>query len=145
MNQSIGEYGFGSAVHLFIVNISRYKGRAIRHQNDWASLILIDQRYATTRIQSKLPQCVFYISFSRLMVFDRRWAIQLDPKHFIRFENLGRWLTEAGRFLRSSPIHQRTVRFVNKSRPHTSKCEVSCTPSPWREVDVRNVFEFVIE
>jgi len=31
-------------------------GRAIRHRNDWASLILIDQRYSTNRIQNKLPK-----------------------------------------------------------------------------------------
>ncbi|TIC06905.1 DNA repair helicase [Wallemia mellicola] len=30
-------------------------GRAIRHQNDWAGLILIDKRFATSQIQNKLP------------------------------------------------------------------------------------------
>ncbi|KAF7297812.1 Chl1 helicase [Mycena kentingensis (nom. inval.)] len=30
-------------------------GRAIRHQNDWASLILLDKRYASTAIRKKLP------------------------------------------------------------------------------------------
>jgi hypothetical protein len=30
-------------------------GRAIRHRADWAALILIDQRYGTPRIRSKLP------------------------------------------------------------------------------------------
>ncbi|KAG8738501.1 ATP-dependent DNA helicase chl1 [Ceratobasidium sp. 414] len=30
-------------------------GRAIRHRADWAALILIDQRYGTLRIRSKLP------------------------------------------------------------------------------------------
>ncbi|KAF8333493.1 DNA repair helicase [Cantharellus anzutake] len=33
-------------------------GRAIRHKNDWASLILIDQRYSTSRIQNKLPNWI---------------------------------------------------------------------------------------
>lgn len=30
-------------------------GRAIRHREDYASIILIDRRYASTRIQAKLP------------------------------------------------------------------------------------------
>lgn len=30
-------------------------GRAIRHKNDYAAIIMIDRRYETTRIQGKLP------------------------------------------------------------------------------------------
>ncbi|KIJ17945.1 hypothetical protein PAXINDRAFT_72571, partial [Paxillus involutus ATCC 200175] len=33
-------------------------GRAIRHRMDWASLILIDQRYSSASIQSKLPSWI---------------------------------------------------------------------------------------
>ncbi|KAJ7069950.1 helicase C-terminal domain-containing protein [Mycena amicta] len=33
-------------------------GRAIRHQNDWASLILLDKRYASMSIRKKLPQWI---------------------------------------------------------------------------------------
>ncbi|OBZ69839.1 ATP-dependent RNA helicase CHL1 [Grifola frondosa] len=33
-------------------------GRAIRHQGDWASLVLIDGRYASTRIRNKLPKWI---------------------------------------------------------------------------------------
>jgi chromosome transmission fidelity protein 1 len=33
-------------------------GRAIRHKADWASLILIDQRYITSRIRRKLPEWI---------------------------------------------------------------------------------------
>lgn len=31
-------------------------GRAIRHQNDFAVVVLIDYRYSQTRIKSKLPK-----------------------------------------------------------------------------------------
>lgn len=30
-------------------------GRAIRHQNDWAGLVLVDKRFGTSQIQDKLP------------------------------------------------------------------------------------------
>jgi chromosome transmission fidelity protein 1 len=30
-------------------------GRAIRHVNDWACLVLLDRRYAQERIRAKLP------------------------------------------------------------------------------------------
>ncbi|KAJ6620765.1 helicase C-terminal domain-containing protein [Mycena sp. CBHHK59/15] len=33
-------------------------GRAIRHRGDWASLILLDKRYASTSIRSKLPKWI---------------------------------------------------------------------------------------
>ncbi|KAF9816792.1 hypothetical protein IEO21_03872 [Rhodonia placenta] len=33
-------------------------GRAIRHRGDWASLILIDGRYASSRIRNKLPKWI---------------------------------------------------------------------------------------
>ncbi|KAJ7644317.1 helicase C-terminal domain-containing protein [Roridomyces roridus] len=33
-------------------------GRAIRHKNDWASLILLDKRYASSSIREKLPKWI---------------------------------------------------------------------------------------
>ncbi|KAL5501633.1 CHL1 [Sanghuangporus vaninii] len=30
-------------------------GRAIRHQNDWSALILVDKRYSSQKVQAKLP------------------------------------------------------------------------------------------
>ncbi|GJE94647.1 DNA repair helicase [Phanerochaete sordida] len=33
-------------------------GRAIRHRGDWASLVLLDARYAAPRIQNKLPKWI---------------------------------------------------------------------------------------
>ncbi|KDR82649.1 hypothetical protein GALMADRAFT_57427 [Galerina marginata CBS 339.88] len=33
-------------------------GRAIRHRNDWASLLLLDRRYETTSIRNKLPKWI---------------------------------------------------------------------------------------
>ncbi|KAF7299172.1 Chl1 helicase [Mycena indigotica] len=41
-------------------------GRAIRHQNDWASLILLDKRYGSPSIRKKLPQWIG----GRLLVSD---------------------------------------------------------------------------
>ena len=34
------------------------EGRAIRHQKDWASLVLVDNRYSLPRIQHKLPSWI---------------------------------------------------------------------------------------
>lgn len=36
-------------------SVNQAIGRAIRHKNDWASILLFDARYAEDRIQSKLP------------------------------------------------------------------------------------------
>lgn len=33
-------------------------GRAIRHQNDWAALVLLDERYGSTRVRAKLPKWI---------------------------------------------------------------------------------------
>lgn len=39
-------------------NNYNYIGRAIRHQNDWAALVLVDMRYASTQIRNKLPKWI---------------------------------------------------------------------------------------
>lgn len=33
-------------------------GRAIRHQNDYASILLVDRRYQTPRIKNKIPKWI---------------------------------------------------------------------------------------
>lgn len=33
-------------------------GRAIRHATDYATILLVDRRYATQRIRSKLPKWI---------------------------------------------------------------------------------------
>ena len=33
-------------------------GRAIRHKDDWAAFILVDCRYSTKRVRSKLPHWI---------------------------------------------------------------------------------------
>lgn len=43
-----------------------FVGRAIRHKNDWAALILLDRRYASSAIRKKLPKWIG----SRLFVPD---------------------------------------------------------------------------
>ncbi|XP_006462645.1 histidine phosphotransfer protein [Agaricus bisporus var. bisporus H97] len=39
-------------------SVNQSIGRAIRHKGDWASLILLDQRYASSAIRMKLPQWI---------------------------------------------------------------------------------------
>lgn len=41
--------------NLALRSVNQSIGRAIRHANDYAAIILIDQRYSTERIQKKLP------------------------------------------------------------------------------------------
>ncbi len=33
-------------------------GRAIRHKNDWSMLVLVDTRYQSEKIHSKLPRWI---------------------------------------------------------------------------------------
>lgn len=54
VNQSIGEFGR----NLNSSWANDCEGRAIRHRHDWAALILIDERYSSSRIRSKLPSWI---------------------------------------------------------------------------------------
>ncbi|KAF8488344.1 helicase C-terminal domain-containing protein [Gautieria morchelliformis] len=44
--------------NLCMKSVNQSIGRAIRHQNDYASLILVDSRYASPRISAKLPKWI---------------------------------------------------------------------------------------
>lgn len=58
VNQSIGEYRFLFSI-LSLTRLSdKFKGRAIRHRGDWASLLLVDRRYSTPSIRNKLPKWI---------------------------------------------------------------------------------------
>lgn len=53
VNQSIGSREVG--LPTFSVHLVRFLlGRAIRHRNDWATLIFLDRRYKSRTIQNKL-------------------------------------------------------------------------------------------
>jgi chromosome transmission fidelity protein 1 len=54
VNQSIGE----SAQVDSSCELNRHIGRAIRHREDWASLILLDKRYGSASIRAKLPKWI---------------------------------------------------------------------------------------
>ena len=76
VNQSIGK----SAIVAQRAQGSRHAGRAIRHRGDWASLVLLDSRYASPRIRDKLP----------------KWI----GKHVTVAETFGEAVKEMGRFYR---------------------------------------------
>ena len=40
------------------MSYSRHSGRAIRHKGDWAALVLLDKRYASSSIRGKLPKWI---------------------------------------------------------------------------------------
>lgn len=50
-----GKAGRDHAENLCMRSVNQAIGRAIRHKNDWASILLFDGRYAHERIQTKLP------------------------------------------------------------------------------------------
>ena len=55
VNQSIGERCSSKQVVGLPLAL---EGRAIRHQKDWAGLVLVDTRYSLPRIQHKLPSWI---------------------------------------------------------------------------------------
>ncbi|KAI0279235.1 helicase C-terminal domain-containing protein [Russula aff. rugulosa BPL654] len=53
-------YGYGAAgkelyENMCMNSVNQSIGRAIRHKNDWSMLVLVDTRYQSERIHSKLP------------------------------------------------------------------------------------------
>jgi Rad3-related DNA helicase len=42
----------------WLITITLPAGRAIRHKNDWSMLVLVDTRYQSERIHSKLPKWI---------------------------------------------------------------------------------------
>ncbi|KAI9318461.1 helicase C-terminal domain-containing protein [Dichotomocladium elegans] len=44
--------------NLCMRGVNQSIGRAIRHRNDYATIVLLDQRYSTKRIQTKLPDWI---------------------------------------------------------------------------------------
>jgi chromosome transmission fidelity protein 1 len=76
VNQSIGKIDI-FACHTIYSSLS---GRAIRHKDDYAVILLLDKRYANERIRSKLPGWIskrlvsnvaFGIAFSQTATFFR--------------------------------------------------------------------------
>jgi chromosome transmission fidelity protein 1 len=70
-------------------SVNQSIGRAIRHQNDYAAIVLIDQRYTTPRISSKLPGWIresfkvaqsFGESFGELARFYNRNKIRIQKE-----------------------------------------------------------------
>lgn len=69
VNQSIGAYlhmlAFNSVggltyllVHNVVVTIVLQTGRSIRHQRDYASIVLVDHRYASPIVRKRLPEWI---------------------------------------------------------------------------------------
>ena len=68
-------------------SVNQSIGRAIRHQNDYAAIVLIDHRYTTSRIHSKLPGWIreslnvtssFGESFGKLARFYKQHRVRLQ-------------------------------------------------------------------
>jgi len=53
-----GDAGKDLYENLCMNAVNQCIGRAIRHQRDWASLVLVDTRYSLPRIRDKLPSWI---------------------------------------------------------------------------------------
>jgi chromosome transmission fidelity protein 1 len=60
MKQMDVAHGSGSGARLYeslcMQAVNQSIGRAIRHRHDWAEIVLVDSRYRTARVRSKLPR-----------------------------------------------------------------------------------------
>jgi len=83
---STSTYGYGTAgkelyENMCMNSVNQSIGRAIRHKNDWSMLVLVDTRYQSEKIHSKLPG---WIGKSLVMTQSFGQAIKTASQFFAR-------------------------------------------------------------